>query len=116
MGWSGSVACDVLGVPVNPVNRVNNTVFVSRRKNQSGAIDSIATHACDLRWRGWRIWAGTVSWLTIVIIVVEFGQNTYKSMSVDFWTLIFFTIAILVCIFVLWAKRQDKALALQTGA
>jgi uncharacterized membrane protein len=72
--------------------------------------------AMILRWRGWRIWAGTVSWLTIVIIVVEFGQNTYKSMSIDFWTLIFFTIAILVCIFVLWAKRQDKALAVQTAA
>jgi len=72
--------------------------------------------AMILRWRGWRIWAGTVSWLTIVIIVVEFGQNTYKSMSIDFWTLIFFTIVILVCIFVLWAKRQDKALAVQTAA
>jgi hypothetical protein len=69
--------------------------------------------AMILRWRGWRIWAGTVSWLTIVIMVAGLGRDTYTSMSIDLWKLTFCTFAILVCIFVLWAKRQDNALALQ---
>jgi hypothetical protein len=69
--------------------------------------------AMILRWGGWRIWAGTVSWLTIVILVVGVGSDTYTTRSIDFYKLTLFTAAILVCVFVLWAKRQDKALALQ---
>jgi hypothetical protein len=68
--------------------------------------------AMILRWRGWRIWAGTVSWLTIVIMVVGLASEAYTSMSIQLFMLAFCTFAILVCIFVLWAKRQGKALAL----
>ena len=76
--------------------------------------------AMILRWRGWRIWAGTVAWLTIVLMVTELVREfwmlaTHVSMRIDLWILIFGTFTILVCVFVLWAKRQDKALALQTA-
>jgi hypothetical protein len=74
--------------------------------------------AMVLRWRGWRIWAGTVSWLTIVITVTELAREVLTLATygfIDLWRLTFCTFLTLVCVFVLWAKRQDKTLALQTA-
>jgi formylglycine-generating enzyme required for sulfatase activity len=71
--------------------------------------------AMILRWRGWRVWAGTVSWLTIVLGVIALAVESSYGPSYFARALSFCTFPILVCIFVLWAKRQDKAFAVQTA-
>jgi hypothetical protein len=78
-------------------------------------IFAVSGLAIILRWRGWRIWAGTVSWLTIVIGVVALAVEFSHGSSYFARALFFLAWPILVCIFVLWVKRQDKALALQTA-
>jgi hypothetical protein len=73
------------------------------------------------RWRGWRAWAGTASWLMIVAFTIGFTQDHVKVLTtygVAVFGLVFirtgstylFASAILIFIFVLWAKRQEKAL------
>ena len=69
--------------------------------------------AMILRWRGWRIWVGTVSWLMIVIMVLGTARDAFPSMFIDLWRLTFVIFAILVCIFVLWGERQDTAVVVK---
>ncbi|SHM33150.1 hypothetical protein [Bradyrhizobium lablabi] len=73
--------------------------------------------ATILRLKGWRIWAGTVSWLLIAATAEEFVRLIYRLAVHGFmladlrpWPL--FAFVNLVCVLVLWAKRQEKVPAL----
>ena len=73
------------------------------------------------RWRGWRTWAGTASWLMIVALVIGFSQKPIQVLTtygfaafgyvlVGTGETYIFISSMLTFIFVLWAKRQEKAL------
>ena len=85
------------------------------------AIYATAGLATIWRWRGWRTWAGTASWLMIVALVIGFSRDyiqvlttygfaTFGYVLVTMGNTYYFISFILIFIFVLWAKRQEKAL------
>jgi hypothetical protein len=60
------------------------------------------------RWRGWRIWAGTVSWGLIVMVVLGLFAPPPPS-STDRWIeRVVSLIVVAVAVFVLVAKRRER--------
>jgi hypothetical protein len=76
-------------------------------------IFALAGTATILRWRGWRIWAGTVSWLAIGLVVLAIiPRLTGVDLTfLDFGAAYQAASTALIFVFVLWAKRQEKMTA-----
>jgi hypothetical protein len=62
--------------------------------------------AMMLRWRRWRIWAGTVSWGLIVIVVLsQFAPPSAANRSLE---RLISLIVLAVAVFALVAKRRER--------
>src|SRR5262249_49326283 len=72
------------------------------------AVFGYASLATIRRWRGWRIWAGTVSWGLIVISVLGLFAALPLDSSGRLFVIISNIILIALAAFVLIAKRRER--------
>jgi peptidoglycan/LPS O-acetylase OafA/YrhL len=73
---------------------------------------ALAGLAIVRRWRGWRIWAGTIAWGLIAIVVLNLF-NTPPPGPVRSFKLAFMLGALAIAMFVLIAKRRERKLDLR---
>src|SRR5262249_16767437 len=73
----------------------------------AAAIFGYAGVAIVLRWRGWRIWAGTIAWCLVALVVLNFFTTPPPGMDTSFYFgPLLVTIAFAA--FVLIAKRRER--------
>jgi peptidoglycan/LPS O-acetylase OafA/YrhL len=72
------------------------------------AVFGYASLATIRRWRGWRIWAGTVSWGLIVISVLGLFAAAPPDSSGRLFNITSHIIVIALAAFVLIAKRLER--------
>jgi hypothetical protein len=62
--------------------------------------------ATIFRWRGWRIWAGAIAWLAIMMLVFDlFAEKQAQPGEYDLPVRLIFWV---VAVFVLIAKRLER--------
>jgi len=74
----------------------------------AAAIFGYAGSAIILRWPGWRIWAGTIGWGLIALVVLSLFKTPPLFGPATSFDLRVFLVTIAFAVFVLLAKRRER--------